>query len=652
MSFSLRLGTPFNLVKNAIQVASAGPVLECFQVYQPVLFPSGAVDETIQSDGSENTTTIGPTDSTASCQTLLMEHSFGFSYGIPFVGNYVPPKCKFNRVTMNFTVTSRGRQFDRLALMYFNDTEVWRTSTAEPTTNGIRWEYIKDMTEYLYFWNSPQTLIFDLGNLIDDTYTGFFNTTLTATFFTSDETTSPASLILPISARKGSSNSASVFMLPSDTALNTISFPMNANRAVFSVSACGQGTEEFWWANVLQSDTDSFVPVAGTLYGYSPFREVQVLIDGQLAGVNWPFPTIFTGGIVPGLWRPIVGMDAFDLKEHEIDITPWLPILCDGKQHSFEVRVVGIEDDGKTSGSLTQSVGDSWYVTGKIFIWQDSAKSITVGSPPTVLLPAPVVSISQTITKSGTGANETLEYTTDVTRTLSISSKIITQSGSRLVTWTQNLSVKNYGLITLFGAVQVNHQTTSGIDQSTGGLYYKREYTYPLFTDTTYLSDPISGNFTIDATVNRGLSLAYQGTPVHPTGLQPFAHLSHSKSLYSSFTGTSLNSVQNGTAHYFGSPSTRTSSGYGSTDQDFVFKGISSGNGGSRELYRRSVEAVNGSVVRDVESIVGVQVRFYNRRPRTAIRQERDTITPKESPRRGLGRGPGRVKEVLIQSGN
>src|SRR3954454_13240689 len=98
---------------------------------------------------------------------------------------------------MNFTVTSKGRQFDRLALMYLGDTEVWRTSTAEPTTNGIEWTYIKDMTEFTYFWNSPQKIIFDLGNLVDDTYTGIWHTVLTATFFTSQETVVPASLIIP-----------------------------------------------------------------------------------------------------------------------------------------------------------------------------------------------------------------------------------------------------------------------------------------------------------------------------------------------------------------------------------------------------------------------------------------------------------------------
>lgn len=79
----------FGLVKNAIQVALATPaatVLECFQVYQPVLFPAGAVDQVAVTDGTESTTTILPTKPNSSCQVLLMEHSFGYSYGMPFIG--------------------------------------------------------------------------------------------------------------------------------------------------------------------------------------------------------------------------------------------------------------------------------------------------------------------------------------------------------------------------------------------------------------------------------------------------------------------------------------------------------------------------------------------------------------------------------------
>lgn len=84
----------FNLVKHAAPAPSAtSSVLECFQVYQPVLTPSEATDETGSSDGFENTTTVAsaPAPAGSSCDVLLMEHSFAFSYGMPFVGAVVPP---------------------------------------------------------------------------------------------------------------------------------------------------------------------------------------------------------------------------------------------------------------------------------------------------------------------------------------------------------------------------------------------------------------------------------------------------------------------------------------------------------------------------------------------------------------------------------
>lgn len=83
------------------------------------------------------------------------------------IGDYTPPGCDFNRVIVNFTATSAGRQLDRLALLYLGDTEVWRTSTAEPRlAPGIIWTYWKDMTPYLSMWKTKQKVIFDLPNLI------------------------------------------------------------------------------------------------------------------------------------------------------------------------------------------------------------------------------------------------------------------------------------------------------------------------------------------------------------------------------------------------------------------------------------------------------------------------------------------------------
>lgn len=63
--------------------------------------------------------------------------------GLTIAGAYKPPSCTFNRVTWNLTVTSAGRQFDRLGIIYMGDIEVFRTSTAEPTANGIIWTYLK-----------------------------------------------------------------------------------------------------------------------------------------------------------------------------------------------------------------------------------------------------------------------------------------------------------------------------------------------------------------------------------------------------------------------------------------------------------------------------------------------------------------------------
>jgi hypothetical protein len=246
------------------------PLLECLQVSPPVL-------------------------SSKQCQQTLMVHTFAFSYDQPFLGVYNPPDCDFNRVTFNFTVTSAGRQFDRLAFMFFNDTEIFRTSTAEPTQNGIIWTYTKDMSAYLSLFKESQKIIFDLGNLVDDTYTGLWNTTLTASFFTAEDTIEAADMIIPVSSHQSASDKPSIFRVPESKAINSLVLPRNIKKAVFSISSCGQAAEEFWWANVLSSDTAVFGNET-TLYGYSPIREVQLWIDGLLAGVAFPFPVIFTGG--------------------------------------------------------------------------------------------------------------------------------------------------------------------------------------------------------------------------------------------------------------------------------------------------------------------------------------------------------------------
>jgi hypothetical protein len=149
------------------------------------------------------------------------------------------------------------------------------SSLQEPTAAGIRWSYLKDMTTYLSLWKQPQTLIFDLGNLVNEVYTAPFNASVVISYISDNQTSSeaPADLILPLSAQKSATYGSSEFKVPQTQAINNFTIPRNAKRAIFSISACGQMDEEFWWSNVPDSTTSTFGN--NTLLGHSPFREVR-----------------------------------------------------------------------------------------------------------------------------------------------------------------------------------------------------------------------------------------------------------------------------------------------------------------------------------------------------------------------------------------
>ena len=554
---------------------------------------------------------------------------------------------------MNFTVTSEGRQFDRLGLMYLGDIEVFRTSTAEPTAKGIVWTYIKEMEQYNALWATDQKIIFDLGNLVDSTYTGPFFTTLTATFFTVPDSQPTADTILPISAEQSGVNMGSAFTVPSQNASVSYVLPQNLERAVISLSACGQIAEEFWYTNTFSSEVNTFESTAGTLYGYGPFREVQLLIDGQLAGVSWPFPIIFTGGIVPGFWRPIVGIDAFDLRQHEIDVTPWLPLLCDGGSHTFEIRVAGLNDDGAGHATLSETVGSYWVVTGTIFLFLGAAGSITTGSGLSIDVPAPEIQISSSLTTNSTGANETLNYMTTVSRSLSISSTIKTFNGSTPAKWTQSLSYSNYNALTAQGFTQYTSQNTSGTDTSSST--YTNTYAYPITVDSSFSVSP-AGNVGINGTISHGLTFNVFGPSVFPSGIQSFNVTTPSTinpsgpksqtlqlpASLPSFSGALLSTAQAGSASYLSAGNASYS--FGTTAQDFDFKGAELNDPtATYELYHRHVMAVNSTVTEDKQTLAGQTIAV----PVALV--ESVTLQPDLggfSIRSLLGRGPGGTKPV------
>lgn len=474
-------------------------------------------------------------------------------------------------------MTSRGRQFDRLALMFLGDIEVFRTSTAEPTTNGIIYTYVKEMSQYIVLWKKPQKVIFDLGNLIDDTYTGIFNVTLMVSF-SKEGNVRMADMILPISARQSSRNASSAFLVPSDNAAIALIIPSATSRAVVSISACGQLEEEFWWSNVLSQDTTTFQNTVGELYGSSPFREIQLFIDDTLAGVIWPFPIIFTGGVAPGFWRPMVGIDAFDLREPEIDISPFLPLLTDGFAHSFQIKIAAL-DTISSRVTLADSLGSFWVVTGKIFLYLDENHAYSLNKPPKVIAPQPTLTITRAIVQSPrTGANESLSYSVEVERFLNITSSHYS--------WCQNLTFSNHGLLNEYGFSQRNAQHTLGelsasrIGPDERSVQNITTFKYPLDVNTTYSVSSSNHGFTISALINRGLGIYSSGA----LGISTYTL---------AYGNSDLQVKQWGKAYY----SSITGGGsYSSGDTSEVFEETSRGS-----TYKRYVKAVNGTVIKDTK---------------------------------------------------
>jgi hypothetical protein len=292
---------------------------------------------------------------TRSCTVTVAEARFkDFT---PYTGTYTPPAAcgtRWSKVVLRLDGSVAGRQYDRLGYLHIGGVEVFRTSTPEPSPDGISWSAEKDVTRYSSTLRTRQPVEMLIGNVVDDTYTGILDVKVTLTFYTAGGRTKAAS-------RAGVPDR----VIPLDsTALTT---PRNSERIVAEVYATGSGggCEEFWYLAVPPD-----VPYSCQAGADGPNREVRVTVDGQLAGIAAPFPHVWTGGWSnPYLWYVIPGPRAFDVQPIEYDLTPFAGLLNDGGQHRVEVSVAGVPEG--QSG---------WSAPTNILVWQDAHREHVTGA--------------------------------------------------------------------------------------------------------------------------------------------------------------------------------------------------------------------------------------------------------------------------------
>ncbi|CAA6661150.1 unnamed protein product [Spirodela intermedia] len=379
------------------------------------------------------------------CSVLLLQHDFAYTYGKPPVTTaYTPPShCRRrgtpSKVVLEWRAACRGRQFDRIFGIWLGGVELLRSCTAEPRATGIVWTVEKDVTRYTsLFFSENQTLAVFLGNIVDQTYTGIYHANISLHFYYGGKD-------LPIDGQWF------LVQSPADSPAKEVTIPRNAFRAVIEVFVSFHADDEFWYGN-LPDDYISSNNLTGTP-GKGPFREVVVTVDGAVAGV-------------PLLWRPITGIGSFDLPSYDIEITPFLGKLLDGKPHRL--------------GFAVTNALSSWFIDGNLHIWLDSKSSQTIGG--LIKHESPELKLYALSDFKGLDGN----FSTTGDRRISSTGWVISSHGKITTHFFQVLDYKNFMEMKDNGSTQVINQT---ID-STSGVYVKSPGSV-LFSDEIFRSFPL-----------------------------------------------------------------------------------------------------------------------------------------------------------------
>ena len=293
--------------------------------------------------GSYNTVTANapvPRPTTTPCTvTLFQNFDFDDFNPRPFNYNGPPANCPGPWAAVVFEANwwvDAGVQFDRTTNIWLGGYNIFFGTTAEPSGNFVRhWYTESNLTELSPVFATAQQGTAILGNLVNNQYTSHYHGSAYLQFYplAPGQTPPPAAnMVLPMSA--GATGGTVALNTPSDQLSGTFTFPTNVERAYLDVFLQGQQDDEFWYTCAPSN-------VAGELYSCpnTGFREGEVTIDGQAAGVAPIYPWIFTGGIDPFLWQPITGVHTLNFEPYRVDLTPFASLLDNGQQHTVAVSV-------------------------------------------------------------------------------------------------------------------------------------------------------------------------------------------------------------------------------------------------------------------------------------------------------------------------
>lgn len=429
-------------------------VIACFLLTSDCMF----AQSTARVIGSSNTVTADPSvprPQETPCVVPLFSGFQFIGFNTQSFAFTPPPDCPgpWEKIvfTADFNVTA-GRQFDRTAVVDLGYVNIYFGTTPEPRHNlSPSWHVERDLTEYAALFGSPQTGHVILGNVVNATYTGVISGSAGLEFYPSqgamnlEDGQRPADSVMPLMQPNGQGgiNEPAFLFTSNDQLATTLTLPLNIERAYLDVITQSQINDEFWYSCVPNDVMTELVSCGNTA-----FREAEISIDGQPAGVAPVYPWIYTGGVDPFFWEPIPGVQALNFVPYRVDLTPFAGVLSNGQRHSVALSVLNANSYFSATGTLLLYLDHgSTQVTGEV-------TANTIGS-------APNPTINENVQTDASG-NITGTVTTISSREFSVAGFVNTSRGriDTQVTQRVNFSnVQNFSITASTYAQDISQET-------------------------------------------------------------------------------------------------------------------------------------------------------------------------------------------------
>jgi Peptide N-acetyl-beta-D-glucosaminyl asparaginase amidase A len=436
--------------------------------------------------GTQYTVTADPLVPRPTTQPCTVQLFTGYTFAFFSESNqtfqYTPPSdCPgpWSAVVLELDYSENaGAQFDRTASLYINNANLYFGTTPEPLANDTNtWHVERDVTDYSALLTAPQSGIMVLPNCTTDCpspyqyLNGIFTVNADLQFYPAQgtpQTTADAVLPLVQSNGSGGYNYPGFLYTPTDQLTTTFTLPTNIEQVYLDVVTQGQSNDEFWYTCVPTDLSTELESCSGTA-----FREAEITIDGQNAGVAPVYPWIFTGGIDPFLWVPIPGVQTLDLLPYRVNLTPFAGLLSNGQQHTVAMSV--------------ENVNSQFSVTGTLLLFEDHGSQIVTGQITlnTIQPPNPVITTNLHV--NGSNVIGTVDTTSN--RRFQLSGYVNTSHGKVTTNIEQSVNFSN-----LQGFKINANQYVQDISQLTpvnstvttlgyGASFNTQSFSYPLTMD-------------------------------------------------------------------------------------------------------------------------------------------------------------------------